>query len=202
MKKLIRGVAVAFILFTVFSGEVKAAEHRHEGFFLRLAPGIGVMNSSEDVSSGTLKASGTSGLFNFAIGGAIKENLILHFDASGVSVTDPTVKLNGASTTANGDFSTSLIGIGLTNYFDSNVYLTAAVGIAKSKFKSNGITYETDNGYGVNLMLGKEWMVSNKWGLGIATQFLYTSCPDPLGNGTETDLNTTSFGVLFSATYN
>ena len=188
--------------FSFFCTDAKAEGHKHEGFFLRLAPGVGVMNSSEDVGSGSMKSSGTSGLFNLGIGGAIRENLILHFDASAASVNDPKVKLNGATATANGDLSTTLMGIGLTNYFDSNIYLTGAVGIAKTKFETNGNTYETDSGYGVNLMVGKEWMVSEKWGLGLAAQFLYTSCPDDLGNGKKTDFNTTSFGVLFSATYN
>jgi hypothetical protein len=127
----------------------------------------------------------------------------LHLDASGISSSSPTVKFNGRSATAVGTFSTTLIGIGLTNYFPSNnVYITGAVGIAKSSFEANGKTSSTDNGYGINLMLGKEWWVSKDWGLGVAGQLLYTSCPDPVNAGNKPDFKTTAFGILFSATYN
>lgn len=202
MKKFSTLMASAVIAFSVFCSNANAEGPRHDGLFLRLATGLGAMNSSENIGIGTVKASGTSGLFNFGIGGAIRENLILHFDASAASVSDPEVKLNGSTATANGDLSTTLFGVGITNYFDPNVYLTGSIGIAKTKFKTNGNTSETDNGYGINLMVGKEWMVSDKWGLGLAAQFLYTSCPDDLGNGNKADFNTTSIGVLFSATYN
>ncbi len=185
-----------------FCQNVNAEAHKHDGFFLRLAPGLGTFSASESYRGDKLEISGTSGLFNFAIGGAVTEKIILHFDASGVGSSDPTVKLNGRSATAYGDFSTSLTAVGLTTYFSSNIYLTGAIGIAKTKFKSNGITYETDNGYGINFMVGKEWWVSDDWGLGVAGQLLYTSCPDPVGNGSKTDLNTSSLGVLFSATFN
>lgn len=202
MKKFVL-IVCAVAASTIFSGNARAeGEHMHDGFFLRLAPGIGAMSGSESFGGNKLEYSGASGLFNFGIGGAVAENVILHLDLSGVSTSEPTVKTNGYSSTSTGDLTTSIVGIGLTTYFQSNFYITGAVGIAKTKFESNGTTYETDNGYGINIMLGKEWWVSENWGLGVAGQFLYASCPDPVGYGETPDLKTTSFGVLFSATYN
>jgi hypothetical protein len=181
----------------------KHGVHMHDGFFLRLAPGIGSMSASEEVGSNKLEVSGVGGLFNFAIGGAITENFIIHFDASSVSVKDPTIKVNGTSvSTKDTTVSTTLIGGGFTYYFPSNAYMTAAVGQSEAKVKSNGTEETSDKGFGVNIMLGKEWWVSDNWGLGIAGQFLYTSCPVNAGSNTKVDYNTTSFGVLFSATYN
>lgn len=203
MKKVILMIACAVITSSVFCGNASAeGEHIHDGFFLRLAPGLGAMSASETIGNNKLEVSGASGLFNFGLGGAIAENLILHLDVASVSTSDPTVKVNGASATVYGDASTTLMGIGLTSYFASNAYLTGSIGIAKSKFESNGVTGETDNGYGINLMIGKEWWVSDNWGLGVAGQLLYTSCPDPSGLGTTSDYKTTSLGILFSATYN
>lgn len=196
-------IVCAVAVGSFFCESVYAADHKHDGFFLRLAPGIGWFSSSEEYGGSKFEVSGTSGHFNFGIGGAISENLILHLDASGISSSDPTVKVNGKSATAVGTFSTTLIGIGLTNYFPSNnLYITGAVGFAKSSFEANGRTSSTDNGYGVNLMFGKEWWVSANWGLGVAGQFLYTSCPDSVNVGNKPDFNTTSFGILLSATYN
>jgi hypothetical protein len=203
MRRSILMIVCAVAVGSFFCESVYAADRTHDGFFLRLAPGIGAFTSSEEVPGGKAELSGTTGHFNFGIGGAISENLILHFDASGISSTDPTIEINGRSATAVGTFSTTLIGIGLTKYFSSNIYLTGAVGFAKSSFVANGVSYDTDNGYGINLMIGKEWWVSENWGLGVAGQLLYTSCPDSSGySGTKYDLNTTSLGLLFSATFN
>jgi hypothetical protein len=194
-------IVCAVAVCSVFCNKANAEEHKHDGFFLRLAPGLGGFSASETLGTNELEVSGRNGLFNFSIGGALTENLILHLDTSGMSSSDPTIKMNGQSGTTNGKLSTSVIGVGLTSYFSSNVYLTGAIGIARTTYKSNGSTFETDSGWGINLMLGKEWWVSENWGLGVAGQFLYTTCPDPVGNGTTVDLITTSLGVLFSTTY-
>lgn len=178
-------------------------EHRHDGFFLRLAPGIGVMSTSEKLGADKYEYSGASGLFNFAVGGAIFENVILHLDITGASMSEPKLKVNGQSkTTTTNDHATSLLGIGLTYYFPSNFYLTGAAGIAKTELKANGNTYRTDDGFGFNLMLGKEWWVSENWGLGVAGQWLYTDCPDKPYAGSTPHVKASAIGVLFSATYN
>ena len=182
---------------------MNAESQTHDGFFIRLAPGLGVSSSSEKISGDKFEFDGMSTAFNFAIGGAIAENLILQLDLSSSNISDPDVTLNGQDLgSLDGDLSTSLVGIGLTYYFPTNFYLSGAIGVAKSEIETNGQTGETDNGYGINLMIGKEWWVSDNWGIGVAGQLLYTSCPDKPVNGVEGDVNTTSVGLLFSATYN
>lgn len=206
MKKIVFLFLCALAMSPVFCGKASAAgEHTHDGFFLRLAPGVGFAKSTEQVGSNKFELSGASGLFNFGIGGAIADNLILHLDASGVSTKNPTYKLNGREMTTTGDTtaSTTLVGVGLTYYFPSNVYLTGSVGVAESKIEANGTEYKSDSGYGVNLMLGKEWWVSDNWGLGIAGQFLYTNVPDKdILGATNSDIKSTAIGILFSATFN
>lgn len=193
-------VAVSALLCSTANAE---GEHMHDGFFFRMAPGLGVMSSSESVSGNKYEFSGVSGHFNFAIGGAIVENLIVHLDLSATSMSDPKLKVNGQSTTgATGDHATSVLGLGITYYLPTNYYLTGAIGTARTSIKINGETYETDRGVGVNVMVGKEWWVSDNWGLGVAGQWLYTKCPDKLINGTTPDVTASSLGILFSATYN
>lgn len=188
---------------SVFCGTANAEENKHDGFFLRLAPGLGVMSTSEKFGVDKYEYSGTSGLFNFAIGGAISENFIVHLDISAASISEPQLKINGQSVNnTTDDHATSLLGIGLTYYFPSNIYLTGAVGRANTELRANGNTYRTDDGYGFNLMLGKEWWVSENWGLGVAGQWLYTKCPDKPYAGTAPDVKASSIGVMFSATYN
>lgn len=183
--------------------KAKMGEHIHDGFFLRLAPGIGVMSTSETIGTNKSEYSGSSSHINIAIGGAIFENLILHVDLSGAGMAEPKLKVNGQSTNnTTDDHTTSMLGIGLTYYFPSNIYLSGAVGNAVTAVKANGTTYRTDSGYGFNLMLGKEWWVSENWGLGVAGQWLYTKCPDKPVGGVTSDVKASSIGVLFSATYN
>jgi hypothetical protein len=203
MKKLIMMFVCVVTVGFALCENVHAEAYVHDGFFLRLAPGIGWNETSSDAGGNSLKMSGTSGLFNIGIGGAVAQDLILHLDLSGVSTQDPKVKLNGTDISSTvSSSSTSMIGLGLTYYFPSNFYLTGAVGLAESRNKSGGSTNKTDTGYGANVMVGKEWWVSDNWGLGIAGQFLYTNCPDKPSAVGKPDVKSTSFGVLFSATYN
>lgn len=203
MKKLFVMIVCVVTVGSAFCDKSYAEAYVHDGFFLRLAPGFGWNETSSEAGGTTLKMSGVSGLFNLGIGGAVAQDLILHLDLSGVSTSDPKVTLNGVEQSSNvSTSSTSMVGIGLTYYFPSNFYLTGAVGIAESSNEANGSTYKTDKGYGANVMVGKEWWVSDNWGLGLAGQFLYTNCPDKPSSLGKPDVISTSFGVLFSATYN
>lgn len=203
MRKFMLMMAVAVTVSSALCSPVYAESNVHDGFFLRLAPGIGWNKTTEDFAGDSLKLSGASGLFNIAVGGAVSQDLILHLDVSGVSTADPKVEINGSSFSSSASsMSTTLVGLGVTYYLPSNYYLTGAFGLAKSTITSGGIDYSTDNGLGVNLMVGKEWWVSDDWGLGIAGQILYTNCPDKAIGGVKPDVKSTSIGLLFSATYN
>lgn len=202
MRKFILMTVCAIAVSSVFCSPVLAQDEMHDGFFFRLAPGFGKMFSTVKADGDKTEWSGLSGHFNIGIGGAVSENFILHLDASGVSSSDPKVEFNGhEQTVTDTTLSAALVGVGMTYYFPSNFYVTGAVGLAESRTKSHGVEDKSDTGYGVNLMLGKEWWVSGNWGLGLAGQFLYTTCPYKVG-GLKPDINTTSFGLLLTATYN
>ena len=62
MKYLLVVCAVAVC--SVFCDQANAEEHKHDGFFLRLAPGIGTATTSEAVGANKMELSGTSGFFN------------------------------------------------------------------------------------------------------------------------------------------
>jgi hypothetical protein len=76
---------------------------------------------------------------------------------------------------------------------------TRCAGTASTTIDSTG-TFESDNGLGAKVMLGKEWWVSENWGLGIGGQVFYANCDRGL-NGSK-DIKTLAYGLLFSATYN
>ena len=57
-----------------------------------------------------------------------------------------------------------------------------------------------DPGLGLKLAVGKEWWVSDHWGIGVAGQFFISRNDDP--DATTVKLTTLGGGVAFSATYN
>lgn len=168
---------------------------RHFGFYIRPDLGFGYMSSEE--SGFTI--SGFSGLAGIAIGGAIQENSILAVHIIDSVVQNPNVSGGGFSGTAN-DTSVTLWGIGpqYTYYFTpANMYLSTTLALTRFHVSSSSGNADSDWGLGTRLALGKEWWVSDHWGLGLAGHFSFSSNQD--GNQT---LTTWSLGLAFSATYN
>jgi hypothetical protein len=202
-------LGVAFVL--CLAGRSSAADgakgvEQHDGFMLRFSIGLGYGSGSESQPIlGDLTLSGGAGFFSFDIGGALAENLVLHGRLSDMVVVNPKVSVNGEELGTADDASLTfyLIGAGLTYYLmPANVYFTGVVGIAKAKADNGTTTAETsDAGFGLEGDIGKEWWVSDNWGLGIAGRFTFASVPDDLGGGDSTTLHGLGFGVLFSATY-
>jgi len=178
--------------------------HTHDGFFLRLSTGAGFSSSTEKIQGTEVGYEGGCGQGSFAIGYAVAPNFILNFDLFGNLVSDPTVTIDGTEVGEAEDVEvdTSGYGVGATYYFmPVNIYLAGSFGFGETTAKYKGNESTTDPGYAANLMAGKEWWVSSDWGVGVAGQLVWASVPDKVGGKTYT-LNTTSFGALFTATYN
>ena len=85
----------------------------------------------------------------------------------------------------------------------ANVYVSGAIGASILSIKNNNKTNETDSGFGINLLVGKEWWVSQDWGVGVAAQLMFSRVSDKSENSsTKTDFDTVSGGVLLTGTYN
>ena len=179
---------------------------QHDGFMLRLTIGLGYGSGTESVPVvGDVQLSGPSGFFSLDIGGALVDNLVLHGRLSDMVVASPTVSINDEELGEANDASLTfyLFGAGLTYYvMPANVYLTGVVGIAKAS-ADNGTdeASSTKAGFGFEGDIGKEWWVSDNWGLGIAGRFTFASVPDEVTPGDSITLQALGFGVLFSATY-
>lgn len=193
----------------------KGGSHKHDGFFLRLSTGLGYLSSSTEDKGGeegytykyTLDLTGFGGVFSVAPGYAIGDNFIINADLFGGRFADPdydwktTASYGGGSESDSGSGSLKgvllvyAIGAGVTYYLQpSNIYLAGSVGKAWGEFDPDeGETPDAEEGYAVNLMVGKEWWVADQWGLGVAGQFMYFDIDD-----TSTMIG----GVLFTATFN
>jgi Outer membrane protein beta-barrel domain len=174
--------------------------NRHVGFFVRPDLGLGFMSASEDSGGSTMTISGASALGGFAVGGAVSENLIIAAHVFDAVAVNPNVSASGFSSSTSNTTMT-MVGMGpeVTWYImPENIYLSGTVGFTKMTIDSGGSTGETDWGFGARFGVGKEWWVSDHWGLGVAGQASLSSNPDPGGS----TLRTWALGVAFSATYN
>lgn len=183
---------------------------QHDGFMLRLTLGFGGGAASlepQDTSAVlSTDISGAGGAFSIDIGGAPVDDLNIHLRISTFTMVDPTVTVDaaGISDELNGSFGSSFFGLGLTYYFmPINLYITAALGVSRLTVdidSDNEDPRGTDAGFGFNFDVGKEWWVSDNWGLGLAGRFVLVS-----GTTNDADLETafgmTAFALLFSATY-
>lgn len=195
-----RSILISILGVVVLAGAAAAGQPRtHDGFLLRLSAGAGGAKTSEDSS---LEVSGASGDMNFAIGGMISPNFAIHGTIFGWSLTDPEVELTGyGSGELNGDLSMSAIGAGFTYYFmPANLYISPSVGVGTLTLDIDGLEdFESDPGLAMDFTLGKEWWVSNSWGLGVAGAVGYHSIPD---KGTDEKISGSNVGIRFSATFN
>lgn len=176
--------------------------HRHLGFFIRPDVGFGYAQTSASSGSNTSKLSGGAGFVGVAIGGAVAENVILAGNLFGVGVSQPTLTVNGSSSsTSSTDTGLGGVGLEVDYYFmPVNLYLGATLAATKQTLTASGRRYETGTGVGAILAVGKEWWVSDHWGLGLAGKLLLSSNQD---TGTNPPTwNAAGLSAVFSATYN
>jgi len=180
---------------------IPPGHHTHDGFFLRLSIGGG----GAAASGAGEKYSGGSFAFGAAFGGAITQHLILFGELFFHTIPDPTVEGLGPSHTLDGrDVDIVGAGPGVAYYFmPLNLYLSGTLLLQQVQLSdsnnSNGAVALSRRGLGCSFMVGKEWWVSDDWGVGIAAQLLLGTAKDR-----NSDANWTSKGaaIMFTSTYN
>ena len=190
----------------VYAQSNKDKYQQHTGFFLSMAAGPAFGKITLDVGSEQIDMSGTGAKFDFKIGGALKENLILHATMISTMLTGPAlhssirgsgIKDNNLSITEN-----MMLGGGLTYYImPTNLFLSGSLGLGNYSLihLTDNINMSTTSGFSMQLKVGKEWWVSRKWGLGIALTYGKTFV-DEKDAGEK--FNSNRFGILFNATLN
>ena len=179
----------------------------HNGFYLRLHLGAGFTSvTGTDAAGSKFTISGGSGSFGIALGGAVAPNLIVFGNLFGTDISDPSGTVDGVDigTAGSGtNANVSGIGVGVAYYIEPmNLYLSGTLAAMSFAFSdSNGRNvYESDVGFGLQGMVGKEWWISQDWGLGIAGELLAASMKDK--TDPSITWTATAFSLLFSATYN
>ncbi len=179
-------------------------QHQHDGFFLRLLVGpsyllIAATEDGEDLSVG-----GYGATVQVALGYNLARNLILYGELFDDVTVSPTARIKGDDEEDELDATLGLygVGIGLAYYLPRNVFISASAALSQlqAEYDEDGATVEwaSSIGFGVNLVVGKEWWVSDDWALGGAIQvFLGSVHDDELGDSWAVG----AVGLALSATY-
>ena len=170
------------------------------GIFLRLSAGLGSSTSEVEYDTGDkLEFQKASGNHNLAIGGIVARNLAVHATLFGSATRDPQIDLNGRVIgTYKGTVALNALGAGVTWYFGPNWYLSGSLALAWLSFKDQNVTLDTGTGGAVDITIGKEWWVSDRWGLGVALGLQGYGVPADDAN----DFTGGSASIRLSATFN
>jgi hypothetical protein len=202
MKRIAKVVVALAALALGGTACAQGASHQHDGFFFRPELGVAYLKSSASQQGNDFAVYGGAADLSVAVGGAVAENLILAAHLYSTAASNPDVELNGVKGSTS-DTTNGLVGIGpqITYYFmPVNLYLSGTLALTRIVTKSNGVEGKTDFGLGARFAVGKEWWVSDNWGLGIAAHLGLSSNKDQ-GAGAPT-VGTWTSGISFSATYN
>jgi hypothetical protein len=154
---------------------------------MRFVLGFGYAECSAEQGGITNTYSGTApsaGSFEFSIGGVVAPNLALHAALWDWVITSPELKVSGGDNdgTAKGDEDTQFgmvaYGAGVTYFImPFNSYVSALVGAGQLSLNNGYEEQRTDTGLAFRAVFGKEWWVSDNWGLGAAASVDYSSIP-------------------------
>jgi hypothetical protein len=171
-----------------------------------------------DLLSADTTFSGAGGSFALDLGASVVDGLVLHGRLADVGIVNPNVTVDGedlGSLDKRG-VGALLLAPAVTYYFmPINLYLTGAAGLSwveLTRENSDGKTesYASDAGFGLNVDVGKEWWVSDNWGIGAAARLWLSAAsssekPVSLTSGdpitVTTDYRLIAFTLVFSATY-
>jgi len=151
-------------------------EHTRSGFFVGF--GLGSGNAAWDWTDSATggNPSENSGILNFRIGAAVRDNLILGLEGTSWAKR---WEVQSSSGTGLGEFTVTFVltTFGVTFFPGNNgFYVKGGVGVAAavSEIKSDGnTTNTTDRGYGLLGALGYEWRLTQKFALAPQVEVAY-----------------------------
>lgn len=210
MKNLIV-LTIILLSFSLCSAQMKVRPddyQRHRGFYLSMSGGVNFANmTSKVINKYDFRFKGTGGVFDFKIGAAIKENIILHATLLSSSMSAPQVSSKGKTEKAPSSLTLgeAMIGGGLTYYHQAlNIFFSGSIGLGNYTLIDDAanISISTDRGFAMQIKIGKEWWISKRWGLGIAFTYGKTNLNNKPSPAVNELMDSNNFGILFNASLN
>ncbi|HEY8925529.1 MAG TPA: hypothetical protein VIU64_14180, partial [Polyangia bacterium] len=182
--------------------------HTHDGFYLRMQIGLAAAELEGRVPGRTVTYGGAGASAGLAVGYTVAPHLTLYLDLLIAGASGTTARVNGLSQSGN-QYGANVFGIGpgLSLDFGPNLFASATLLLAGVSVDdgSGSSVVDSKSGAALELQFGKEWWVSDNWGLGLSGQFIYGamkgSDSDPFLLAVP-DWRIVSAAILFSATYN
>lgn len=156
----------------------------HDGFYFNVTVGPAYSNYEITGSGNTLKADGGAASLDLRFGGAVTDHLVLSGVLGGsATLLNPDTTFNGASVSSSEDyqFGTSMVGVGLTYYFDNNLFLGFDAGVGQVRYSSSSTDLHSDSGFAAQVRFGKEWWVGDDWALGVVCGYKYLNADASIG---------------------
>ncbi|MES2850792.1 MAG: hypothetical protein V4685_17160 [Bacteroidota bacterium] len=202
MKKIFLLLLSTVILATLFAQKTPVY---HKGFYLSLGlgPSFGDIKAKDGVNN-VINVRGSVLAMDMQIGGSLRPNLLVHGAVRVQTVISPVV--NSVRFPDSYSFDENFIGAGITKYTTANFFATANIGAAYYTFSIPQTSFQpssvsTDPGFSFNVKVGKEWLLSKKWGLGGALYFSSTHLTNKDPGSTE-KWSSNRFGICVHATFN
>lgn len=202
MKKFI---SVLLIMGFCISAFTQNEAKQHDGFYLSMCLGPVFGKITDKYNSSIMTMNGTGVEFDFKIGASVTKDLILHGTLISKTMPGPTISNEGSVTTLSDDISVNelMYGAGVTYYFmPVNFFVSSSAGIGKFTISNstNDTKSKTQSGFSFQLIVGKEWWISKKWGLGAGIAYGKTHLTNNV-DSTEEKLDSNRFSIVLSVTF-
>lgn len=197
MKKILTLILVSLLFHATVNAQEEKKEHQHTGFYLSmgLGPAFGKVDN--------IKRAG--GAFDFKIGAAVKENLILHATLLSNAVF---YQPKGTSFNTSNEIliSEAVFGGGFTYYYfmPENLFISASIGSGAFAIQDQNtkVSATSNQGLAFQVKTGQEWWVSKRWALGVAVAYNHTSVDVLANERLSNNLKSNRFSLMFNATFN
>jgi hypothetical protein len=145
------------------------------GFWLRGNVGYGYARYSSDQA----ELSGEAVLLSISLGKFFGDNVVGFVDVVGSTIIAPTLKRGGVTYVGGPATEERVVGIGIGGGYyvvPSSVFIGGSLSMATESYAEAGETMtETDPGPALSLILGKDFVISNRWTLGVAGHGLFAT---------------------------
>lgn len=171
---------------------------QRSGFWLRGNFGFGYGSFSSDDAT----ISGAAGIGSVSLGKFFNDRTVGFVDIAFSPITGPTVEMGGITASTSEDVTAGVAGLGIgVGYYlvPNSVFLGGSVTIATMSMEvKNEALGETNPGPAASLILGKDFVISDKWALGVAGQMMLGTMTD---KGGEPRWTTVATGLDFTFSF-
>jgi hypothetical protein len=180
------------------------AETHDQGYFhFELGPNSSVFRAAGVGKTTTVSGEGAS--LAVELGWIVAPNLAIYGKLMDAGASDPDISTSGQTTFIKGDSDIFGVGPGFTYYFPGNFFAGSTLMAARiSVTDPNDHTLMSSNwGVAFDAVFGKEWWISDQWGIGVSGQWIVGEMPgNPTAAGGTPGWSARAWSLLFSATYN